>query len=197
MSGGAGGNSPGKPSRPTLRPDVALRPVQDDDAAAMYRWMCDPAVAANIGLRAAPSPEKTRAWIAKAAGDASVAPRAVLLGGRHVGNVVLDQIDPLLAMARLSVYVGEPDARGRGVGFTAVYRALEEAFGPLRLNKVWLTVHGRNVAAVNTYLRLGFALEGIHREEFVLDGQRINLLYMGLLAADFRRLEPEGPPVGE
>ena len=62
---------------------------------------------------------------------------------------------------------------------------LREAFGaPLLLNKVWLTVHCRNVAAVNAYQRLGFQLEGV-RDEFVLDGRRINLFYMGLLVGDF------------
>src|SRR6266853_1250309 len=108
--------------------DVTLRPITADDAPAMLRWMCDPLVAANVGVRASPSIEKTRQWIERAAADASMLPRAILLKGAHVGNVVLDRIDEYLRSARLSVYLGEPPARGRGVASRAINLVLAEAF---------------------------------------------------------------------
>ena len=116
--------------------------------------------------------------------DATIRPFAILVEGKHVGNVVLDRIDRHLGTARLSIYIGERSARGVGVGRTAVRLALRHAFGPLRLRKVWLTVHERNVPAIETYRSVGFVVEGILRNEFRLGRNWINALYMGILAGE-------------
>lgn len=166
--------------------DVTLASLSPDHAEAMYRWMRDPMVAKNVGLRSEPTLEKTLAFIARASSDDTIEARAILRGGVHVGNVVLDQIDRHASKARLSIYVGETAERGRGVGKHALLAALRLAFENLSLNKVWLTVHTRNVNAIAAYVAVGFQVEGVHREEFVLDGARVDELYMGCLAADFR-----------
>src|SRR6266540_1934075 len=111
-----------------LRPDVTLAPLVLDYAPKMFAWMCDPAVRENIGLRSDPSLERTIAWVENALCDDSIRAMAVLLAGRHVGNVVLDRIDRYLSTARFSIYIGEPAARGNGVGTSATYRAAEVGF---------------------------------------------------------------------
>jgi RimJ/RimL family protein N-acetyltransferase len=167
------------------RPDVTLVPLTAAHAPRMAAWMTDPEIAANVGLRREPSLARTEAWISAAAADpTSVRPFAILAGGVHVGNVVLDRFDAYLGTARLSIYVGDPAARGAGIGRTAVFRALEEAFGPLRLHKVWLTVHAQNHAAIRTYAALGFSTEGVLRDEFRRGDERLDALYMGILARE-------------
>lgn len=175
--------------RPAPTPlDVALTPLRPGHAPAMVRWLKDPTVSANLGLRAAPTLARTRAFIAAsrapatsaAASDAPCA-RAIYLGDRHVGTVVLDQIDRRVGKARLHIYVGDPAARGHGVGQRAVARAVALAFGELGLCKVWLTVHAENAAAIRAYLAVGFAIEGVHRGEFLLGERRLDELYMGVL----------------
>lgn len=151
---------------------------------AMYRWMCDPIVSQNIGLRSEPSLEKTRAWVERATTDDTIEARAILLDGVHVGNVVLDRIDRHVSRARLSIYIGEAVARGRGVGRSAVTLASELAFDALDLEKVWLTVHAKNVTAIAAYEAAGFVVEGVHRGEFLLTGVRCDEIYMGILRAD-------------
>lgn len=155
-------------------------------AASMLRWMRDPRVRLEVGVRARPTAAATRRWIARATRDAATAPFAILLAGRHVGNVVLDRIDRHLGTARLSVYVGEADVRGAGVGRAAVSLALDRAFRRLRLRKVWLTVHDHNRAAIEAYLALGFVVEGVLREEFRRGRARLDALYMGILAREWR-----------
>jgi RimJ/RimL family protein N-acetyltransferase len=163
---------------------VTLADLTAAHAAAMYRWMCDPVVRKNVGLRSEPTLGKTLAWLEKAASDNTISARAILHDGVHVGNVVLDSIDRHVSKARLSIYLGEPAARGQGIGKRAVTLALDLAFGPLGLNKVWLTVYAKNAAAIGAYEAVGFVVEGTHREEFVLDGARFDELYMGILKSD-------------
>ena len=178
-----------------LRGDVAIGPLLPEMADQVFRWVCDPEVARHLGLRSEPSLARTAAWLAKAASDETMRGFAIRLGGRHVGNVVLDLIDRHLATARLSAYVGEAAARGGGVGTTAVYHCLRAAFDSLELRKVWLTVHVHNVPAIAAYSRVGFQVEGVLRDEFVLDGRPVNALRMGILRHELPRIAPT--PVSE
>jgi RimJ/RimL family protein N-acetyltransferase len=171
-----------------LNPAVRIGGIRLSHAPAMLRWMRDPAVARNIGLRQRPSLEKTKDWIRRVSRDATVRPYAISLAGRHVGNVVLDRIDPYLATARLSVYVGEKDALSMGVATTAIYLVLKKAFRAEKLHKVWLTVHEHNMPAINLYTRIGFVVEGMLRDDFWLEKRRVNALLMSLLRTEFQQI---------
>ncbi len=164
-----------------MRGDISLAPLVGGHAAAMSRWMDDPEVRNNVGLRREPSLERTVAWISAAQLDPSIRPFAILCDGAHVGNVILDRIDDHLRTARLSIYIGDAHARGAGIGRAAAWLALREAFDSLGMHKVWLTVHPRNTAALKTYAALGFKTEGVLRGEFILDGERLDALYLGVL----------------
>ncbi|WP_426736359.1 GNAT family N-acetyltransferase [Myxococcus faecalis] len=173
-------------SRVPLRPELRLVPITAIHAPAMSQWMKDPEVRRGVGIRAEASLARTEDWIAQASLPGSgVRGFAILVDEHHVGNVVLDRLDSHLSTARLSIYIGEPEARGRGMGRRAVREALAHAFEALKLFKVWLTVHEENVAARSTYLSLGFREEGRLRGEFLLDGRRVDVIYMGILAEEF------------
>jgi RimJ/RimL family protein N-acetyltransferase len=174
-----------------LRADVTIGQLLEEYAPSMFAWMQDPAVSANIGLTTTPTLEKTRAWIGNALIDSTMRPYAVLWQGRHVGNVILDQIDWHLDTARLSIYIGSAEARGCGVGAAGMYRALADGFMRQGLHKVWLTVHAENAAAIRTYVKLGFQVEGVLRDGFLLSGRRVQALYMGILRHEFEALAVE------
>lgn len=164
---------------------MALVPLRTAHAAAMVRWLRDPVISGNLGLRAKPSLARTKELI-KASSSETTCGRAILLDGVHVGTVVLDHIDRRFGKTRLYIYIGDPRARGHGVGQRAVSLACDLAFGELGLYKVWLTVQVKNVGAVRAYEAAGFTLEGTHRGEFLLDGDRIDEHYMGILRTDVR-----------
>lgn len=161
---------------------MQLVPLASSHAEATLRWVSDPEIAAAIGLTAAPSRERTLEFIAGAEADDSVDAAAILVEDTHVGNVVLDLIDRRVGTARLSIYIGPSEARGRGCGRAAIRGTLERAFGELGLHKVWLVVHERNAAAIAAYEACGFRVEGRLRDEFLLGDVRVDALRMGVLA---------------
>lgn len=170
------------------RSDVTLTRLTETHAEAMFRWVSDPLIAENIGLRSEPTLQRTREWISRASADFTVQAYAILWKGDHVGNVVLDRADPVLLSSRLSIYIGEAPARRIGVGHSALMRAAEIHFIQRGQNKIWLTVHTGNHAAIASYKRAGFQIEGTLRDEFKLRGTLVAAHYMGLLRADFERL---------
>lgn len=135
---------------------VVFRPIQPDDAERMFRWMQDPTVSRSIGLTREPSLEYTAQWIDEASAGHDRWARAIVADGTHVGNVVLDAMDSARERARFSIYLGEPDARGRGIGRAALARILEDGFRSLELRDIWLTVFAWNREAVGLYERAGF-----------------------------------------
>ena len=169
------------------RTDIELKSLRADNAEAMYRWMLDPEVADNLGLRRQPSLAGTVEWIKRAMVNSACHPFAIELSGQHVGNVILDELDVHLRSARLSIYVGEPDVRGAGVGTAAIELILNYAFETVGLNKVWLIVHANNQRALRTYQRVGFSLEGMLRDGFLFRGEFVDANYMGMLRADYVR----------
>jgi RimJ/RimL family protein N-acetyltransferase len=149
--------------------------------------MRDLEVRRNVGLRADPTLARTRHWISRAARDPATRAYAVLKAGTHVGNVVLDRIDPYARSARLSIYIGEGSLRGRGLGTATLRAVLRTAFGSLGLRKVWLIVHVLNERAIRAYEHVGFVREGRLRSEFKLGRRLVDVYYMGLLRSDFAR----------
>lgn len=167
------------------RKDVELVSLDLHHAEAMFRWVSDPGIAENIGLRRKPSLELTREWIERSKSDSNTNAFAILQKSKHVGNVVLDQHDPIILSSRLSIYIGEPEARGCGVGKSAGYLAANIQFTLFHRRKIWLIVHTENAAAIATYKSIGFQIEGTHRQEFHMLGTYADVFYMGLLSDEF------------
>lgn len=174
-----------------LRRDITITPVNLSHAINMYRWMRDPLIRENLGLSAEPSIERTYQWIKNIQLNPSALALAILLDGRHVGNVVIEKMDADSPKARLSVYIGDAADRGHGIGATGLYLAMAQAFEQLYLNKIYLTVDCCNAAAIRTYSRLGFIQEGSLRKEFPMTGGYGTALYMGILRPEFDSLEIE------
>ncbi len=167
-------------------PVLELRPLEQAHAENMLRWMLDPEVAENVGLRSTPTLERTRDWIAKVDGDAC----AIVHDGCHVGNVVLDQFDNHLQSARVSIYIGEPSARGRGIAAASLRMALARGFERRKLCRIWLTAHEHNARAISLYFGLGFQKEGTLRGDFLLRGKRVDAVLMSMLASEFNQARP-------
>ena len=166
---------------------VRLLPLARAHAGAMLAWMQRDDVRDNVGVAAEPTMERTLAFIERALDDDAMAAFAIHDDEEHVGNVVLDRIDRRVGTSRFSIYLGAPERRGRGVGRAATRLALAHAFDALELQKVWLTVHVQNTRAITAYAGEGFRVEGVLRREFLLRGELVDVLYMGVLRGEERR----------
>jgi RimJ/RimL family protein N-acetyltransferase len=51
-------------------------------------------------------------------------------------------------------------------------------------------VHVNNQAALKTYAKLDFKVEGVLRDEFLINGDRTDAYYMGLLRKEFEQISP-------
>jgi RimJ/RimL family protein N-acetyltransferase len=102
--------------------------------------------------------------------------------GDVVGHVELSRINRANASASVSrLLVGDPSARGKGVGTQIVTRLLDESFGAMQLHRVDLMVLDFHLAAIRTYEGLGFQTEGHFVEARRAGGKYWNVSYMAML----------------
>jgi RimJ/RimL family protein N-acetyltransferase len=73
-----------------------------------------------------------------------------------VGTVKLEPIDFVAQTAWLGIMIGEPRARGIGVGFRSLVLLTNYAYEHLGLRKFYLGVDPRNEPAIALYKKVGF-----------------------------------------
>jgi RimJ/RimL family protein N-acetyltransferase len=83
----------------------------------------------------------------------------------HVGNVWLWAIEPRHRKAELRIVIGEPSARGKGVGTEAIDLLCRYGFERLELHRIYAHVLAINPAARRAFERAGFDLDGTLRDD--------------------------------
>ncbi|MFF4268324.1 GNAT family N-acetyltransferase [Streptomyces sp. NPDC001536] len=103
------------------------------------------------------------------------------LDGLLVGYIRLGFPTPLACNAHVRQIQGlvvAEEARGAGVG-RALLRAAQEEARRLGARRITLRVLGHNAPARKLYESEGFVVEGVLPEEFLLDGEYVDDVFMG------------------
>jgi ribosomal-protein-serine acetyltransferase len=134
-----------------------------------------------------------RAWLEGSALPMAI---AVRVGGdwRLVGSVGL-RIDGSRRTADIGFWI-DGSYEGRGLVSRGVTAVLDEAFGPLGLEKVTLHAEVANVRSRALARHLGFVEEGVLRAAIAFPNERRDDVAHGLLASEWRRsreLDPGAP----
>lgn len=168
---------------------VLLRQLTERDLGTMTRWDADHELTSLMGETVRTESE-SRLRFAKLLSDRnSVAMAIVTQDGRLIGDIELTEIAWRSGDAELVVRIGEPDCRGRGMGFQAVRAMLEAAFDRLNLTRVYLRVCADNRRAIRCYLKCGFRREGVVRRRLGPDGEPRQVVLMTIMRSDFDRME--------
>jgi RimJ/RimL family protein N-acetyltransferase len=167
---------------------ISLGPVVADDLPQLFRWINDREL---VVLSASYRPvhfSDHEAWWSRVSSDPSVVLFAIRLreDDRLVGTCQLLAVDPRHRSAELQIRIGEPEARGRGLGTEAVRLLLQHAFADLGLRRVGLHVLASNAPAIAAYEKAGFVREGLLRQAAFTDGRHEDLLVMSVLGEEWQ-----------
>jgi RimJ/RimL family protein N-acetyltransferase len=171
-----------------MKMDIFLREIEAADLPAITAWRADrDVVDALVGSFRHVNGDIDRRWY-----DAYLASRpnnvrlAICLreGAQCVGVVYLLKIDWINRSGEFGIQIGDPAARGRGIGKSATRLMLQHAFADLNVRRVYLSVLADNARAIRLYERVGFRHEGVLREAVFKCGRYVDLLMMATLADD-------------
>jgi UDP-4-amino-4,6-dideoxy-N-acetyl-beta-L-altrosamine N-acetyltransferase len=186
----------------TATVDVRLRSLKGGDKDRLLAWRNRADVRRWMYTDHVISPAEHERWFAAALQDASRRYWMVDLEGRPVGLASVE-ITATHRRGTWGWYLGEPDARGRGVGAYVHYCGIERVFGELRLNKLWSEVLADNESAWRLQESFGFRREALFRAHVWKGGVAHDVVGLGLLAKEWagvreesrRRLLARGLPV--
>jgi RimJ/RimL family protein N-acetyltransferase len=164
---------------------VKLRALREADSDALFRWINDrETVIFNSPFAPVARRDHDR-WFERIrqAPDTRIFGIEEIAGARLVGSCQLLNIRSESRSADLQVRIGEPDARGRGLGTDAVRALVRYGLGELGLHRIALSVRADNERAIRAYLKCGFQREGMLRDAAFIEGQYVDIECMAILAA--------------
>jgi len=176
---------------------ICLRNLEPIHLSAVHRWKNDFQLAPLIMAQPKPSSyADVENWLSRNQADVNQVLFGIFMrsatqtqGGQSelpIGIIRLMFIDWISRNASLGIYIGEPEFRGQGIGKAAIKLLLNYAFDQLNLHKICLKVLESNQSAIHCYKSLGFASEGLQREQFWAEGKYENVVQMGILARDYQ-----------
>ncbi len=170
--------------------DIELRQFTKDDFARLIEWVDESGPEffvqwAGTAFEYPLTEEQLEAHLAEAEGPEAT--RRIFAAmdadsGEVVGHVELSRVDLANRSATISrLLVGEPSARGKGIGAQIIRRLLDLLFVEMQLHRVGISVLDLNLAAIQLYEGLGFKTEGHFVEARRAGGKYWNVYYMAML----------------
>jgi RimJ/RimL family protein N-acetyltransferase len=104
---------------------------------------------------------------------------------KPIGFVGLDGISWHNGVSWVGIGIGERDYWNKGYGTEAMHLLARYAFEELGLHRLSLNVFSYNTRAIRAYEKVGYKIEGRVPEALHRDGQRWDVVFMGLLREDF------------
>jgi len=168
---------------------IYLRPLEREDLNEKYlSWLNDPEV--NRYLESGIFPYtggKLEKFYEQVTESSNQAILAIIdkETEQHVGNVKLGPINWFHRKATFGMLIGEREFWGKGIGTEATRLMVEYGFYRLNLNRIDLGVYAEHEAAIHTYDKVGFQVEGRLRESSFHEGQYKDGLWMSLLRSEY------------
>lgn len=163
---------------------MKIRLLASSDLSTRVKWMNNPAVYKTMHFIPPISLEKTIQWHSKNVNNSS---RCDMVFEDEDGKLVamggLTSIDYSVKKAEFYIFVN-PDRQKQGIGSEATYLLCKYGFDVLQLHKIYLYTNASNVGARRTYEKIGFTLEGVHRNEMIADERYEDRLYYGIIATE-------------
>lgn len=127
------------------------------------------------------TPKQVKDWIEKNIDDFYGFTIQTIEGEVPIGMVDLGGFNWTARDCWVGIGIGERAYWGKGYGTEAMNLVLRYAFACLNMNRVSLNVFEYNPRAYQSYIKCGFQEEGRLRKFLQREGDRYDLIYMGIL----------------
>ena len=163
---------------------VYLRLMTYDDTENIVRWRNSDGVRKNFIYQAMFTKESHENWIHTMVETGKVVQMMIcrIDSGEAIGSVYVRDIDSKHAKAEYGIFIGEPGARGKGIGTAAAKLMLTYCFEELKLHRVYLRALAENVQAIRSYEKAGFVKEGLLRDDVYIDGRFHDIVWMAAVS---------------
>ena len=166
--------------------NVYLRLMNYDDTDDIVRWRNQDEVRKNFIYQELFTRQSHENWIKNMVEPGKVVQMVICdeKTDKPLGSVYIRDIDPVHHKGEYGIFIGEPEARGRGVGTAAAKLMVEYGFSELDLHKIFLRVFADNLRAIRSYEKAGFVREAYLKDEVCIAGKYRDMLLMAVIGED-------------
>ena len=163
---------------------VILRPITKEDTPLIVKWRNTPAVRENFIFREPFTEEMHNHWLNTKVASGEVIQYIIVDKSENlpVGSVYFRDMDRKNRTAEYGVFIGEEEARNKGLGSETAKLFTDFGFDTLKLHRISLRLLSGNVAAEKSYKKAGFKREGIFRDMVFLDGKYRDVVFMAMIS---------------
>jgi [ribosomal protein S5]-alanine N-acetyltransferase len=106
--------------------------------------------------------------------------------GDHIGNIKCGPMHPIHGSAFISLFIGNKNYWGMGIGEEAIRLTCQHSFDSFPLFKINAGMYSDNTASQRAFLKVGFELEAICQSQYQLNENiRTNYIQVGLTKEKF------------
>lgn len=168
---------------------ICLRLMNESDTDRIVAWRNSDAVRKNFIYQEPFTREGHENWIRTKVDTGEVVQMIICLLPKMtpVGSVYIRDIDRTHNKAEYGIFIGEPSARGHGIGTAAAKLMLRYCFEEAGLHRVYLRAFATNLQAIVSYEKAGFKREALLHDDVCIDGGYRDIVLMGVLNPNDRK----------
>lgn len=162
---------------------ILLRPMTYDDTDLIIAWRNSDSVRKNFIYQEPFTREGHETWIRTMIETGRAVQMMVCdaASGTPLGSVYIRDIDRRHHKAEYGIFIGEPQARGKGIGTAAAKLMLRCCFEEEKLHRIYLRALSGNLPAIRSYEKAGFVREACLRDDVFLNGKYYDIIWMAAL----------------
>lgn len=166
-----------------------LRGIDSSELEMMLAWRNSPAVRLNMYTRQVITLEEHLSWWDRIKSSDKNKYFMYVDAGHPQGIVAFTGIDKESKNSSWAFYAN-PEAP-KGTGSRMEFLALNYAFYEMGLHKLCCEVLAFNAAVVKLHQKFGFNIEGVLREQHLVDEKYVDVVRLGLLATEWSARQDE------
>jgi ribosomal-protein-serine acetyltransferase len=170
--------------------DITLRNYREEDAAILFRVVHQNRLHLRPWLVWVDGTQKEAHSLEyiRAAANEQYAQKSIAFGifqdGELIGGIGMHEWDHVLRKAKMGYWLVKQE-EGKGTLMRCAQVFISYLFQRLQLNKIELQYLPANTRSAATAKRLGFAVEGVLRDHYLMNGTFHDLVIAGLLKRDW------------
>jgi ribosomal-protein-alanine N-acetyltransferase len=160
-----------------------LVPVMPEHLPGCVRWFSDPEVTRYLGTPWCINAAEEEKWYARASENRNAVYWAIELGGEHIGQTGIEDIQWMARTGVTGLLIGEKQHWGKGIA-TAVMKARAGwAFRELNLVALYTDISVRNPGSLGAARKCGYTEYGVRPFAAYRDGEYQDS-WLGVLTRD-------------